>query len=563
MADSSSDGGLINQLAHPQVFNPMAAQQAASQTAQGIWANRLAQAQQLSGQAQLDATAADGTYSPDQYRANLKAAGPNAALAAQSGLTSNQALSTDQLNQAFKKTDYMAKTAGGVLADPGFDYSDASMMRLLGQGSADGVLTIPEITRQLATMPPDAAGRQQWVQQHQNQALSQQQQLELRYGRPVTADDGQVVRGGTQSMQTGALNVPGAPPVPSGQGVQKQTGPDSNAALVPMVDNDPQSPTYGQSFKVPRSALPGAPGVVSPPASPLGTGRPPAALRNPNAATAPAAPAAPGPAPPVAGAAPPVSTPPGSATPATAPATPAAPAAGSSVPPGAVPPGAVPTGLAPGTAEEMQGSVTHAVEARGLANSYQTRIQPIEGALTALAGADTGKGGETLNTIRAYTQDVAPSFIQRMLPSSLTDPKSRIAFEEANKYLTGMAINAPGGARSNAGQEAAGAATPSVHISNEAAQLVARAALAQQRLTQAGTLAFNQSGQPAQSYDRFMNNWNTSADPRAFVADKMSPNERADLTTSLGGVGSPAYQKFKQSYQQGVATGVIPNHAAQ
>jgi hypothetical protein len=361
----------------------------------------------------------------------------------------------------------------------------------------------------MATMPPDAAGRKAWLEQHQGQAATVQQQLELRYGKQITTDDGQTIRGGTQSVQTGALNMPPQP------GVQKQTGPETNADLVEVSD------AAGNRYKVPRGTLPGASGITT---SPLGTGRPPATLRNPSAPTA-------------------TTTAPTATT-------------------GGPTDGTL-TSVSPATTKEQEGAALHAVAARDLANSYQARIQPIEGALTALAGADTGKGGELLNTIRAYTQDVAPAIIQRMLPDTLTDTNKRVLFDEANKYLTGMAITSPGGAHSDAGLNAASAATPSVHISNEAARLVARAALAQQRMNQAGTLAFDRTGQPGQNYDRFMNQWNTTADPRAFVVDKMTGPERAEMVKGMGGVQSPAYQKFKQSYRDAVDGKVIIEHAGQ
>ncbi len=57
-----------------------------------------------------------------------------------------------------------------------------------------------------------------------------------------------------------------------------------------------------------------------------------------------------------------------------------------------------------------------------------------------------------------------------------------------------------------------------------------------------------------------MNQWNTKQDPRAYIADKMAPAERSELVTGMGGTKSAAYQKFKQSYQQGVDTGVVPGH---
>ena len=219
-----------------------------------------------------------------------------------------------------------------------------------------------------------------------------------------------------------------------------------------------------------------------------------------------------------------------------------------------------------GTGEEATLAVQHAGEARAKANGYQQNIQPIEAALTNLGGADTGKGGETLNTVRGYVQDLAPGMIQRLLPDSLTDPNKRMAYDEAQKYTTAMAMGTPGATGSDARLGAAQGSNANVHISNEAAQQVVRAVLAQKRMEQAGTLAFNSAkgadGQalPASEYDRFMNQWNTKQDPRAYIADKMAPAERSELVTGMGGTKSAAYQKFKQSYQQGVDTGVVPGH---
>ena len=204
--------------------------------------------------------------------------------------------------------------------------------------------------------------------------------------------------------------------------------------------------------------------------------------------------------------------------------------------------------------------------ARDKANNYQQTIQPIEGALAALKGADTGRGAEVLNSIRANVQDIAPGVIQRMMPNSITDPVKRQALEEAQKYLTGMAVKSPGGARSDAGQAASAASNPSIHIGNAAATHVANAILAQKRMEQAGTLAFNnakgQDGQalPASEYDRYMNKWNTNQDPRAYIADKMEPADRAALVSGMGGTKSAAYQKFRNSYQAGIDGKVIPNH---
>src|SRR6185312_5840805 len=108
----------------------------------------------------------------------------------------------------------------------------------------------------------------------------------------------------------------------------------------------------------------------------------------------------------------------------------------------------------------------HLGAARERANNYQSTIFPIEGALTSLEGADIGKGGEILNGIRSYLGDTPLKLFNFMLPSSLSDQQRRQAFDEAQKYTTGMAIGGPGGSRSDAGATASMAANPNVHISN-------------------------------------------------------------------------------------------------
>jgi hypothetical protein len=520
-------GNILDALAHPATINLLADYKDASQTANNIWQNRDWQAKQAAGEAQQGGIDANGQYQPAQALNLLKAAGPGAALAVPTTLTNNQNLSTAQTTQAADVTKTIAAAFAPLINGPD---DSAQMHALVGQ-TAERLVTagVPRdiVNGVISRLPPDSAGIKQQLELARQAILGPQQQQASIYGTPgsVTAPNGSQV-GTIQNPQTGAISVPPQPGAPQG------TSPETRAGLVTVSD------AAGNKYVVPRSSLPGASGSDGGAAPPtVGPGRIPASLRNPNAPQPGAAPGPPTPAPAAAAAVPPAAT--------------------------GVPSGATLSSISPATETENQGAAQHAVAARDQANSYQQRIQPIEGAITALAGADTGKGGEVLNTLRAYTQDVAPTMLQKMLPASLNDKDARVAYEEANKYLTGMAINAPGGARSNAGQEAAGAATPSVHISNQAAQLVARAVLAQQRLTQAGTLAFNQSGQPAQNYDRFMNTWNTNADPRAFVADKMSPEERGALVKSMGGVGSAAYQRFKQSYQDATANGVVPLHAGQ
>jgi hypothetical protein len=212
-----------------------------------------------------------------------------------------------------------------------------------------------------------------------------------------------------------------------------------------------------------------------------------------------------------------------------------------------------------GTQQEAEAAAVHAGAARERANNYQSTIFPIEGALTSLQGADTGKGGEVLNTIRSYLGDTPLKYVSDFVPSTFSDQDKRTLYDEAQKYTTGMAIGGPGGSRSDAGNQASAAANPNVHISNAAAVAVTKSILAQRRMDQTGTLAFNNSGLPANQYDQFMNSWNTQQDPRAYAIDKMDPTDRANMAQSLGGKNTAAYQRFKGSVQAAIDAGVIPN----
>ena len=149
-----------------------------------------------------------------------------------------------------------------------------------------------------------------------------------------------------------------------------------------------------------------------------------------------------------------------------------------------------------GAQQEAEASAMHAGAARERANNYQATIYPIEGAIDALSGATTGKGGEILNNVRGLLGDTPLKYISNFLPPTLSDQAKRTLYDEAQKYTTGMAIGGPGGSRSDAGNQASAAANPNVHISNTAALAVAKSILAQRRMEQAGTLSFNNATGP-------------------------------------------------------------------
>jgi hypothetical protein len=484
----SIDPNVLNALAHPATVNLLQDYQGAAQAANSIWQNREWQARQAAGQAQQGGIDENGQYQPATALNLLRQAGPTAALAVPQTLTNNQGLSTAQTTQAAD----VSRTIAGALAPLVNGPDDpAQMHALLGQ-TADRLVAqgVPRsiVNGVISRLPPDVPAMKQQIELARQAILdpNSAQPAQLYGTRPVV-DTG------------GAVTFPVVPP-PSAGG----SGPTVPMTPTPSERNATQqtwNPQTRQFEATPRQNV-----------APMVDGQ-----GNPTSGSA------------VTG----------------------LPASGRPAPAGTQSTPAAPTNITqpqPGTAEEMQGSVQHLLSARDRANNYQANIYPVEGAISALSGADTGKGGEVLNNIRGYLGDTPLKYLSNFLPSTLSDQEKRTIYDEANKYTTAMQLAAPGGTRSNAGQEAAAASNPSVHISNAAALAVSKSILAQRRMEQAGTLAFNQTGKPGADYDTFMNTWATNQDPRGFMADRMKPEERAGVAKQLGGPGSPAYERYKASY---------------
>jgi hypothetical protein len=79
------------------------------------------------------------------------------------------------------------------------------------------------------------------------------------------------------------------------------------------------------------------------------------------------------------------------------------------------------------------------------------------------------------------------------------------------------------------------------------------------KMDAAAPKVFQQDAQPGQSYSDFKSGYYQNYDPRAFGFSGMTPDERAQLKTSLGppGPNNAAYQKFLHSYQVAKGAGVL------
>lgn len=489
---------VLNNIAHPATVNLLQDYKGASDAAQGIWANRASQANALRGNLLQQATGADGTVDMAAFNRLAAGAGPAYAPAAAAGLEQSTAIGGQQQTQALKSL-----TATSTALDSlGPNATHQQVVDVLNEGQKAGWIQPQGAQSILVGMPDGDDPRSQATRQHILQTIGDRlrtasERLQSQYGQPQMPSIGGALVPGATNQRTGAFTPAGpqlaVTPTPGERNLTQQTWNPVTRQFEATPRQQVAPMVDGQGNPLPGSAVPGLPASGRP--APAGTAATPAPQTN-------------------------IAQP------------------------------------SPGTEDEMRGSTAHVLAARDRANNYQANIYPVEGAITALQGADTGKGGEVLNNIRGYLGDTPLKYLSNFLPSSLSDQDKRSLYDEANKYTTGMAQAVPGASGSDARSATAAAATPSVHISNAAALAVSKSILAQKRMEQAGTLAFNQTGQAPGDYDRFMNTWATNQDPRGFMADRMSGPERAAMVKQMGGVGSAAYQRFKASYLAGVAAKV-------
>lgn len=277
---------VLQGIANPPQFNPLAAQNSAVAAASGVYDLRAKQAKEAAGEAYQGAiNPQTGELDANEFRRRLAASGP-AAMAAGAELANIQSISSDQLGQSLKKAGWVNAAAGAALQSG--DFSDGAMLRLFQTGLANGTLTMPEVQRQMQILPPDAEGRRRWLQEHQDTAASVEQQYQQRFGVPFrqTGPGGQTI-GGMQNPRTGAVTGPAQPGLPLGR------TPAEAGALVDIKTNPDGTILRGTAQQAQNVAEGRDINDNGPQGSPLGTGRPPPALLNPKAAPAGAPAAAP------------------------------------------------------------------------------------------------------------------------------------------------------------------------------------------------------------------------------------------------------------------------------
>lgn len=505
--------------------NPLTQYAQTIQTTNGLLGLRAQQAKQAAGQAFQASINPDGTTNQTALLQNL-AANPAAAMSAQDSAQAGQTLSTGEYAQHMARLNYGASGAVQLLTAPGGPTLPA-VKAYYDQAVQDGHVTPQDEQSVLAGFTADPNQNRQVILQRLQQNVGAQQALTNAVGAPGTMANGQTIQPGMVGGVTG--NAPGAF-TPAGSATPQLLTPGQLAAPQTIGVTPQGAPVTGTTGQFLEKTGTGQNGQTIP--SPLGTGRLPTALMNPNR---------PGGAPPGAVRA---------GSPGYAPAQPSPAAQAPAAPSGIV------TGLGPAqtTALTQQGGESQKAF-QGIADEGVQAQQQNATLGNMLADAKGFASGQTdLNAVKATMQKYAP-IVAKQFGVSADSVAANESFDKlANQIATAQ------GADSDARLSVRQGANPSSHLSPQGVDLILRQL--QGNADYKAARAKLASAYPDQA-DRagFESKIGSTIDPRAFQFDRMTPDQRITYAKSL----SPTDQKKVQAAyviagQQGLlSSGWTPN----
>jgi hypothetical protein len=406
----------------------------------------------------------------------------------------------ERLQQAFKVSSFMNSGLGALLQNPNTTHNDvAKFLTVANQSGAMPDRQYFTALRELQGVPPEQL--RQYLQMHQQQGLQTMQQLEAQVGDTRTVDTG----GKTIFYRAPAA---GGPPVVTG---------DAAHDLSPGERIRPHElPTPGGGTTVKTGSqiatesgqgdlIPGGGRSGGVPSMRTGTGG-------------------------------------GAGT-----------TAGTSGTSGT---GSLASGPSITEKEQIKASTDAYNTALQSSHGYLDRITPLERAEEALRTAKTGEGSGVIHSLASRLQTLSPDILNRMV--NPRTPEEIAAFDEARKYLTRGSLSQPGATRSDAGEAAAKASSPSTEISPQAARMLVQAQIGWEKMKQAQILDHMERN-PDQSkaatvYNTEMAKNATNWDPRAFVADRQLPEERGKLLDSMKPTEK---RRYLQSVQKAQKYGLI------
>jgi len=225
------------------------------------------------------------------------------------------------------------------------------------------------------------------------------------------------------------------------------------------------------------------------------------------------------------------------------------------------------TALTPGvqTAADAAGTASGQAEGDAVkrAGGVNQRVYQLTQALNGLQNSNTGPGTNEVNAVKSFLLANVP-YAKDIDPDAV---KSVASYDEAQKYLTQYAQNAAAnfGPETDAKLAASLTGNANTHISNLAAQDVVKANIGLERMQAAQVYGWQQARKDPsnQLTDADFNDWMANSartlDPRAFMLDKMTPQQRKGLFTQLEAKGNESDKaNFAASLELANSSGLMP-----
>lgn len=200
-------------------------------------------------------------------------------------------------------------------------------------------------------------------------------------------------------------------------------------------------------------------------------------------------------------------------------------------------------GAAPGIVEAQTRTGAASADAYSRASesagAYGQRINPLRQAIPILEkmkDTDIGPTSDRWNDIKSTAVTLGAGPLLGIDPEKIRD------VNELKKYFNQYSVQAGAtlGPHTNDGLAAAVTSNPNIHMDKLSATELSKVALGVERMRQAGVLEFNArvdrgDADPSQ-FNKFMTDWGTKQDPRAFVYDLMTKEQQDKLKKTLSPV---------------------------
>ncbi len=281
MPDSDRHGAqVLDSIAHPQGVNLLGIYGGASQAAEGIWRNRLFQAQQAAGEAAQQATDPAGNFDPMRAQA-ISARNPAAALNYTAAATAGQELGNKQLGLNGQQMSTVARSVSSVLALPDDQQTPENYRAALDAALSQGAITKAHHDAGVANLPTGGGA-----------AAMRNYGTRLLIGTLAGPDVATAVLPKWQMPNTGQEFQPQiVQPPTAGGAVSNAPGattitlsPEAANQIVPvpypqfLEDGKTPNPNWGRTFPMRHGDMV----KLLPTAPPAQGGEKPASLRNPN-----------------------------------------------------------------------------------------------------------------------------------------------------------------------------------------------------------------------------------------------------------------------------------------